>query len=482
VKPFDYIAVESIAEACNVLAGHGPELAILAGGTDLLIELRRGTTKAPRVVLDISRVPELGGIAEADGSITINPLATHTELVRSDLVRKFAPLLGSASAAIGSPQIRDRGTVGGNIMNAAACADTVPPLVALGATATLQSQAGRRELALADLFVKPYQTKAQPDELLTGIRFLKLPAGARCAFIKLGRRNALAISRMSVAAVLHVGGDGRIVEARLVPGAAFPTWKRVPEAEQMLLGEKPAAKLFAAAGQKVSEEMIKATGRRWSTEYKEPVLAVLVRRALEACASKAGPGVSPARSAAKTAGKGQARRAVLRSAHGHSRPQILSGDGQASRKCSITTTVNGRAHALTIPANLTLLDLLRDHLGLLGTKCGCEIGECGACTVLLDGEPVNSCLVLAPQIAGREVLTVEGMSPGGKLHPLQASFLDHDAVQCGFCTPGMLMSAKALLDWNPRATETQIRTAISGNLCRCTGYQQIVQAIAKAAR
>jgi carbon-monoxide dehydrogenase small subunit len=136
---------------------------------------------------------------------------------------------------------------------------------------------------------------------------------------------------------------------------------------------------------------------------------------------------------------------------------------------------------LTIPANRTLLDLLRDHLGLLGTKCGCEIGECGACTVLLDGEPVNSCLVLAPQIAGREVVTVEGLAQDGKLHPLQEAFLDHDAVHCGFCTPGMLLSAKALLDWNPRPTEKEIRTAVSGNLCRCTGYQQIVEAIEKAA-
>src|ERR1019366_7797681 len=273
---------------------HGSDVTILAGGTDVLIELWRGTTKAPKVVLDISGVPELGGIDEADGSITIKPLATHTELRRSDLVQKFAPLLRSAASSIGSPQIRDRGTLGGNVMNAAACADTVPPLIALGATVTLQSKATCRELALADLFVKPYQTKATPEELLTAIRFPKLPPNARSAFIKLGRRNALAISRMSVAAILQIGSDGRITEARIVPGAAFPTWKRVSEAEQMLLGEKPAAKLFAAAGQRVSEEMINATGRRWSTEYKEPVLAVLVRRALEQCASVVGQRVSPA--------------------------------------------------------------------------------------------------------------------------------------------------------------------------------------------
>ena len=154
----------------------------------------------------------------------------------------------------------------------------------------------------------------------------------------------------------------------------------------------------------------------------------------------------------------------------------------ASREVLISTTINNRPCALTVPAHRTLLELLRDQLGLTGTKCGCEIGECGACTVLLDGQPVNSCLVLAPQIDGREVLTVEGLAQNGKLHPLQESFLDHDAVHCGFCTPGMLLSAKALLDWNPRPTENQIRTAISGNLCRCTGYQQIVQAIKKASR
>src|ERR1039457_2590998 len=183
MKAFDYIAVETIAEACSMLAKHGSDVTILAGGTDVLIELWRGTTKAPKVVLDISGVPELGGIEETDGSITIKPLTTHTELARSDLLRKFAPLLGAAAAAIGSPQIRDRGTVGGNIMNAATCADTGPPLIALGARGALHAQSGVGWLAWADLFLKPYQTKARPDELLTDIRFPKLAPAARSAFI-----------------------------------------------------------------------------------------------------------------------------------------------------------------------------------------------------------------------------------------------------------------------------------------------------------
>ena len=471
MKAFKYIAIGSLADACEVLSEHGAEARVLAGGTDLLIELRRRPQKAPKVVLDISRIAELGGIAESDGVIRVGPLVTHAELMWSEALRKFAPFLGAAGAAIGSPQVRVRGTVGGNIMNAAACADTVPPLIALGATVTLRSKAGQRDLPLADLFVRPYETKARPDELLTAVRFPKPEPEARSAFIKLGRRNALSISRLSVAAVLQIGQDGRIAAARIVPGAAFPTWKRVPEAEQMLVGEMPGEKLFAAAGQKVSEEMIKATGRRWSTEYKEPVIAVLVRRALQECAT----------GALKESPAGRAELCTPAS----TKPPLRGGVSQRSARPTlavrISTTINGRLQTLSVPARLSLLDLLRDHLGLTGTKCGCEIGECGACTVLLDGQPVNSCLVPAPQVDGRQVLTVEGLAQNGKLHPLQESFLDHDAVHCGFCTPGMLLSAKALLDWNPRASETEIRSAISGNLCRCTGYQQIVEAVRKAA-
>ena len=124
-----------------------------------------------------------------------------------------------------------------------------------------------------------------------------------------------------------------------------------------------------------------------------------------------------------------------------------------------------------------LVDLLRDNLGLTGTKKGCEIGECGACTVIMDGKAVNSCLVLAIQADGSKIRTIEGISENGELHPLQKAFLEHDAVHCGFCTPGMVLSAISLLEQNPEPTEYEIREAIAGNLCRCTGYQQIVDAI-----
>ena len=143
----------------------------------------------------------------------------------------------------------------------------------------------------------------------------------------------------------------------------------------------------------------------------------------------------------------------------------------------ITVTVNGARERLDVPSNMTLLQMLREKLALTGTKNGCEAGECGACTVLVDGEPVNSCMMLAVEADGHDIVTVEGLAPEGQLSPLQQAFVEHNAVQCGFCTPGMLMSAHALLKRNPDPTEQEIKEALVGNLCRCTGYVRIVDAI-----
>ena len=148
----------------------------------------------------------------------------------------------------------------------------------------------------------------------------------------------------------------------------------------------------------------------------------------------------------------------------------------------ISLIINGTEEGLQVPSNMTLLHALRDKLGFTGTKNGCEAGECGACTVLVDGEPMNSCLVLAVELNGKEITTVEGLSENGKLTPLQQAFADLNAVQCGYCTPGMLMSATALLRRIPHPTETDIQEALLGNLCRCTGYQRIIDAVLKASR
>ncbi|AZR73633.1 (2Fe-2S)-binding protein [Anoxybacter fermentans] len=150
-------------------------------------------------------------------------------------------------------------------------------------------------------------------------------------------------------------------------------------------------------------------------------------------------------------------------------------------KIPIQFVINGEKIELSVPANMTLLDMIRQELNLTGTKKGCDEGDCGACTVLMDGKPVNSCMVLAVDANGKEILTIEGLKGNnGDLHPIQQAFVEVGAIQCGFCTPGMVLTAKALLDQNPTPTEVEVREAISGNLCRCTGYKKIVEAIIKA--
>ena len=151
-------------------------------------------------------------------------------------------------------------------------------------------------------------------------------------------------------------------------------------------------------------------------------------------------------------------------------------------KVIVALTINGQNYEVAVEPKTTLAQLLREHLNLTGTKQGCATGECGACTVLLDGRAVNSCLVLAVDAAGSHVTTIEGIEKDGKLDPVQKSFVKHGAIQCGFCTPGMIMAAKDYLRRNPRPTEGEARDAISGNLCRCTGYAKIVEAIKEAHR
>jgi carbon-monoxide dehydrogenase small subunit len=161
---------------------------------------------------------------------------------------------------------------------------------------------------------------------------------------------------------------------------------------------------------------------------------------------------------------------------------VKGGDMEKMTMQTLSMKLNGEEVTLQVRPSAMLVEVLRDQLELTGTKVACGEGECGACTVLLDGKPVNSCLVPALKAQGREVMTVEGLASVGELHPLQKAFVEHGAVQCGYCTPGMLMSAKALLDHNPNPTEDEIRLAISGNLCRCTGYAKIVEAIQAASQ
>ena len=283
MRPLDYTACKTLEDAVGILSASAGPPRILAGGTDLVIELRTPGARTTSSVLDISRIAALKGITRRGEDICVGPLTTHAGIAGDPLIADAGPLLAAASRGVGSVQIRNRGTIGGNVMNAATCADTIPPLVALEARFRLVSSRGVREVPAAKFFTAPYQTVAMPDELLTAILFAPLAHGTTGVFLKLGRRNAVSISRLSVAAIVERNENGSMRSARVVPGSATPVWSRMTGVESMLADQHPSIELFREAGRAAAHAMVQQTGRRWSTEYKEMVLAVLVRRALQAC-------------------------------------------------------------------------------------------------------------------------------------------------------------------------------------------------------
>ncbi len=276
---FDYVRARNVEEAAQLLAEPGLISRPLAGGTDLLVYLRHEKPPFDRVV-DISRVPEMKIIERRGDEIIIGAAVTYTEAEECALLREWATCLIEACLSVGGPAIRNSGTLGGNVMNAAACADATPPLVCLEATAHLRSVTGARSLPVADLIEAPNRVALQPGELLTHFTLPLPPTGARSAFTKLGRRNAQAISRLSVAAAGHLDSRGQVDYVRMATGAATPRSQRYPEVEAILMGRQPTDALLAEAGAKTAEIMIAVTGRRWSTEYKESAIQSLAERTL----------------------------------------------------------------------------------------------------------------------------------------------------------------------------------------------------------
>jgi CO/xanthine dehydrogenase FAD-binding subunit len=276
---FDYVRAQSVEHALTLMADPDHRSRALAGGTDLLVLIRHQPPAFDRVI-DLNRVPEMKAIERRGDEVYIGAAATFTEVAESPVIREHAPCLVEAAVTVGGPAIRNVGTVGGNTINAAACADGVPSLVCLDAVAHLASTSGRRSLLVSDLVTGANRTALKPGELLTHFTFPLPPAGVRQTFSKLGRRNAQAISRLSMAAAGRVDKEGCIDYVRLVPGAAMPTPRRFAAVEAMLLGQPPADALLAEAGAKTAELMLEVTGRRWSTEYKEVAIQALAERTL----------------------------------------------------------------------------------------------------------------------------------------------------------------------------------------------------------
>ena len=463
-----YYSVTSVGEALSLLAEYGRGARVIAGGTDILLEMERGQRPDVEALVDISRVPGLDEIRLYGDTISLGPLVLHNHVAASALMIRRALPLAQACWEVGAPQIRNRATVAGNLITASPANDTITPLVALVASVTLSSLEGERSVPLAEFYTGVRKTVMRPDELLTEITFPALAANERGIFLKLGLRRAQAISVVNAAVILQFEGDV-VTEARITLGSVAPTIIRTPVAEQALTGRplttesiREAARLAAATPSPIDD--IRATA-----DYRSEMVRVLVARALRALEDGRDADTYPQNPALLW---GEAAGRV-----GEPLPAAISH--HAGEPLEIT--INGEYRTFTTGQDKTLLHFLREEAGLTGTKEGCGEGECGACTVFLDGAAVMSCLVPAPRAHGADVVTIEGLSPGGEMHPLQTAFVHNAAVQCGYCTPGFVMAGVKLLEEHPQPDDAQIAQSISGNLCRCTGYYSIVQAFREAA-
>ncbi|HEY76670.1 MAG TPA: 2Fe-2S iron-sulfur cluster binding domain-containing protein [Thermoflexia bacterium] len=463
-----YYTPTSVDEALRLLAEHGPDARLIAGGTDLLIELERGVRHAP-VLIDISRVPGLDGVALEDDFLRIGPLVTHNRLVASQIVAEQAGVLAQAAWTVGAPAIRNRGTLGGNLITASPANDTIPALWALGAHLVLRSTRGERTVPIADFYKGVRQVDLAPDEMLVEIRVPPMHPDERGVFLKLGLRRALAISLVNTAVVVRLKG-GRVTRARITLGSVAPTIIRAPEAEGVLVGGPLSDEQIERAADLAAEAAVPIDDIRAGAEYRRRMVRVLVRRALRVIAA----GEAPPRPEPPPLLWGRTDGRFPRLA-GKTVRHTVGGDEP------IECNINGENHVVRGANGKTLLRMLREDLGLTGTKEGCGEGECGACTVWMDGIVVLSCLVPAPRAHGARIVTIEGLVKDGELHPLQEAFIEEGAVQCGYCTPGFIMAGAKLLEEIEQPTRKQILYGIAGNLCRCTGYYKIVRAIERAA-
>ncbi len=476
--PFDYARPATVDDAVAALAGAGEEGKVLAGGQSLVpvLAMRLGR---PAVLVDINAVAGLDELSLSGGTLSVGA-AVRQRRVEHDPRAAAVPLLGLALPWVGHRELRSRGTVCGSLAHADPAAELPAVAACLDATLEIAGPSGRRAVSGRDFFTAPMTTVLAPDELLLAARFPVATPPDGFAFAELARRHgdyALA----GVAVHVRVVPSGEPGHATL---SAFGISSRpvVTDVTSLLASAvtglapgapaQPLARALTPAMSALADELVDTPGdMHASNSYRRRLFTHLAARELahaylraQADLVREPAGVRPPPGGSPTLSAAPARQCPAR------------------QSASTTMTVNGRQVTVTAPPRLTLADALRDRLGLTGTHLGCEHGICGMCTVLVDGQAARSCLLFACQLDGADVLTVEGLGRPGELHPLQQAFGRHHALQCGFCTPGFLLSAYDLLRHQPEVTEAELAAQLSGVLCRCTGYRNILTAVAEVAR
>ncbi|NLF52309.1 MAG: 2Fe-2S iron-sulfur cluster binding domain-containing protein [Leptolinea sp.] len=463
-----YINADSIEQVTGILADRGGRAKIVAGATDLMLEMEKGVQKGIEILVDVSRIPGLNRISEDNqGNIHLGPLVTHNDCVGSKLLREKALPLVLACWQVGSPQIRNRGTVAGNLVTASPANDTISPLMGLNASLTLSSNTGQRIVPLSEFYTGVRKTVLRSDEIVVDIFFPALRTNEIGIYIKNALRKAQAISVVNATVIVAMKED-RIDRATVTLGAVAPVIIHATEAEEYLSGKVLTDEVIKIAGDLTTKAARPITDLRGTADYRSYIVGVLAMQGLE----KIRNGTE-----AETLLDNPP---ILRSKMEDK--ESLLGTGEISQATPIITTINGQKFIFKNGHQKTLLRLIREDAGLIGTKEGCGEGECGACTVYLDDATVMACLVPAPRAHGAQIKTIEGMTINNNMHPVQTAFIEEGAVQCGYCTPGFIMSSAKLLEENPSPSDMEIKQALTGNLCRCTGYYNIVRAVDKAAK